>query len=123
MRSACLRLIFFHSGGGSTKFKPKQVETFEEAVSFVDGLRRREKWKMLTKDNVYPVPDDRRLTLYSLYKQSTKGDVQGKRPIIFRNKARIKWDSWHKLKGKLYESCLPFHVCNHAQFGNVRNVI
>jgi diazepam-binding inhibitor (GABA receptor modulating acyl-CoA-binding protein) len=39
------------------------------------------------------------LELYSLYKQATAGDVNGKRPGMLDPKGRAKYDSWSKKKG------------------------
>lgn len=39
------------------------------------------------------------LSLYSLYKQATDGDVNGKRPGMLDMKGRAKFDSWTKIKG------------------------
>jgi len=39
------------------------------------------------------------LDLYSLYKQASSGDVQGKRPGAFSLKERAKWDAWQDKKG------------------------
>jgi acyl-CoA-binding protein len=43
--------------------------------------------------------NDTLLELYSLYKQSTLGDVQGKRPGMLDVKGKAKYDAWAKLKG------------------------
>jgi diazepam-binding inhibitor (GABA receptor modulating acyl-CoA-binding protein) len=41
------------------------------------------------------------LKLYGLYKQSTEGDCNTKKPTgIFDFKGKAKWDSWNKNKGK-----------------------
>ena len=48
------------------------------------------------------LPRDDRLTmlkLYSLYKQATEGDAQGKRPPITQMIKRVQWDAWQELKG------------------------
>ncbi|CAM3246589.1 acyl-CoA-binding protein [Corallococcus sp. ZKHCc1 1396] len=43
--------------------------------------------------------NDTLLDLYSLYKQGTEGDVQGKRPGMLDIKGRAKYDAWDKRKG------------------------
>lgn len=51
------------------------------------------------------------LQLYSLYKQSTEGDVSGEapsNPFDFVNKA--KYDAWASLKGKLKEEAMQDYV-------------
>ena len=40
------------------------------------------------------------LKLYSLYKQGSVGDVDGKRPGFTDMVARAKWDAWNELKGQ-----------------------
>ncbi|MCK6419535.1 MAG: acyl-CoA-binding protein [Aquabacterium sp.] len=40
------------------------------------------------------------LKIYSLYKQATAGDVEGKRPGFTDIVGRAKWDAWNELKGK-----------------------
>ena len=45
-------------------------------------------------------PDnDTLLKLYSLYKQGSSGDVEGKRPGMLDIKGRAKYDAWAKQKG------------------------
>ncbi len=39
------------------------------------------------------------LDLYSLYKQGSQGDVQGKRPGMLDFKGRAKYDAWTAKKG------------------------
>lgn len=39
------------------------------------------------------------LELYSLFKQGSAGDVQGKRPGMLDIKGRAKYDAWEKKKG------------------------
>lgn len=51
------------------------------------------------------------LQLYSLYKQSTEGDVSGEapsNPFDFVNKA--KYDAWSALKGKTSEDSMQQYV-------------
>jgi acyl-CoA-binding protein len=40
------------------------------------------------------------LKIYSLYKQATEGDVEGKRPGFTDMVGRAKFDAWAALKGK-----------------------
>ena len=40
------------------------------------------------------------LKLYSLYKQATEGDVQGKRPGFTDMVGRAKYDAWAEAKGQ-----------------------
>lgn len=43
--------------------------------------------------------NDTLLELYSLFKQGTEGDVQGKRPGMLDLKGRAKYDAWASRKG------------------------
>lgn len=40
------------------------------------------------------------LKIYSLYKQATEGDVQGKRPGMLDMVGRAKYDAWAEQSGK-----------------------
>ena len=40
------------------------------------------------------------LQLYALYKQSTEGDVEGRRPGLTDMVGRAKYDAWAGVKGK-----------------------
>ncbi len=46
-----------------------------------------------------PVTNEAKLNIYSLYKQATKGDVEGSQPWSVQFEARAKWDAWAKHKG------------------------
>jgi acyl-CoA-binding protein len=50
------------------------------------------------------------LTLYSLYKQATEGDIQGDRPGGFDFKAIAKYDAWAKLKGMSQEDAEASYI-------------
>jgi len=43
--------------------------------------------------------NDELLSLYSLFKQASEGDVSGSRPGMIKVKERAKWDAWKKLQG------------------------
>ena len=62
-------------------------EQFEQAVADSKNLSER-------PDNMTM------LKIYSLYKQSTTGDVDGKRPGFTDMVGRAKWDAWNELKGQ-----------------------
>lgn len=56
-------------------------------------------------------PDnDTLLTLYSLYKQGTVGDVQGKRPGMLDFVGRAKYDAWAARKGATREAAMQEYV-------------
>jgi diazepam-binding inhibitor (GABA receptor modulating acyl-CoA-binding protein) len=50
------------------------------------------------------------LTLYSLFKQSTDGDVKGARPGMLDMVGRAKYDAWSKLKGTNAEQAMKNYV-------------
>jgi acyl-CoA-binding protein len=50
------------------------------------------------------------LQIYSLYKQATEGDVQGKRPGFTDMVGRAKYDAWAKLEGKSAEDAMQEYV-------------
>ena len=50
------------------------------------------------------------LKLYSLYKQSTAGDVTGSRPGGFDMEGKMKYDAWAKQKGKAKEAAMQEYI-------------
>jgi diazepam-binding inhibitor (GABA receptor modulator, acyl-CoA-binding protein) len=50
------------------------------------------------------------LKLYSLYKQSTEGDVAGERPGFADFKGRAKYDAWATLKGASKENAMQDYI-------------
>ena len=50
------------------------------------------------------------LNLYSLYKQSTEGDVKGDEPAMFDFVAKAKYESWSSLKGKSQEAAMQEYI-------------
>ncbi len=69
-------------------------QSFDDAVKFV-------------RDGPKPssaVPNERKLKVYGLFKQSTEGDVSTDRPGgMFNWEAQAKWDAWNSNKGKSKE--------------------
>jgi acyl-CoA-binding protein len=56
-------------------------------------------------------PDnDTLLKLYSLYKQSTRGDASGKRPGFTDPVGRAKYDAWDKLKGMSRDTAMQQYI-------------
>ncbi len=61
--------------------------------------------------NLSKRPDnDTLLKLYSLYKQGTVGDVQGKRPGFTNLKGRAKYDAWKEIAGLGNEDAMQQYV-------------
>ena len=54
--------------------------------------------------------NDTLLELYALYKQSTEGDVNGKRPGMLDLKGRAKFDAWTGVKGTAREAAMQRYV-------------
>jgi acyl-CoA-binding protein len=50
------------------------------------------------------------LKLYSLYKQATEGDVEGKRPGFTDMVGRAKYDAWAAVKGQSAEEAMQAYV-------------
>jgi len=50
------------------------------------------------------------LKLYSLYKQATEGDVQGKRPGMMDIKGRAKFDAWAAIEGMSADDAMQAYV-------------
>ncbi|WP_088282344.1 acyl-CoA-binding protein [Ideonella sp. A 288] len=50
------------------------------------------------------------LQIYSLYKQASAGDVEGKRPGFTDMVGRAKWDAWNGLKGKSTDDAMQEYV-------------
>lgn len=56
-------------------------------------------------------PDnDTLLALYSLYKQATVGDVQGKRPGMLDFVGRAKFDAWAARKGTATDKAMQDYI-------------
>jgi diazepam-binding inhibitor (GABA receptor modulator, acyl-CoA-binding protein) len=54
--------------------------------------------------------NDTLLQLYALYKQSTVGDVTGKRPGMLAMVERAKYDAWARLSGTPKDSAMHRYV-------------
>jgi diazepam-binding inhibitor (GABA receptor modulator, acyl-CoA-binding protein) len=50
------------------------------------------------------------LKIYSLYKQATEGDVQGKRPGMLDMVGRAKYDAWSSLQGTSSDDAMQSYV-------------
>lgn len=54
--------------------------------------------------------NDTLLELYSLYKQASVGDVEGKRPGMLDLKGRAKYDAWAARKGTSKDAAMEKYV-------------
>ena len=50
------------------------------------------------------------LKIYSLYKQATEGDVEGKRPGFTDMVGRAKYDAWAAAKGQSADAAMQAYV-------------
>jgi acyl-CoA-binding protein len=50
------------------------------------------------------------LQLYSLFKQASDGDVEGKRPGMMDMVGRAKFDAWDKQKGKSKDAAMQEYI-------------
>lgn len=50
------------------------------------------------------------LKLYSLYKQSTVGDISGSRPGGIDMESKFKYDAWARLKGKGKDAAMQEYI-------------
>jgi acyl-CoA-binding protein len=50
------------------------------------------------------------LKMYSLYKQATAGDVEGKRPGMMDMINRAKYDAWAEIKGKSADEAMQEYI-------------
>ena len=72
-------------------------KTFEKAVADSKNLPEK--------------PDNATLLkIYSLYKQATEGDVQGKRPGFTDMVGRAKYDAWSAVQGKSADDAMTEYV-------------
>jgi acyl-CoA-binding protein len=54
--------------------------------------------------------NDQLLELYSLFKQGSVGDVQGKRPGMLDLKGRAKFDAWMGRKGMSKDAAMDAYI-------------
>ena len=50
-------------------------------------------------EQMLKLADDKKLEVYSLFKQATVGDVNTARPGMLDFKGKAKWDAWNEKKG------------------------
>ena len=56
-------------------------------------------------------PDnDTLLKLYALFKQASKGDVEGKRPGMMNMVGRAKYDAWADMKGTTSDDAMQSYI-------------
>ncbi|NOT73624.1 MAG: acyl-CoA-binding protein [Cyclobacteriaceae bacterium] len=63
-----------------------------------------------SKDFTKRPSNEELLSIYSLFKQATDGDVTGDRPGGFDFKAIAKYDAWAAIKGKTKDQAMQDYV-------------
>ncbi len=73
--------------------------TFEASVNYVQ-----------TVEGDFKPSNELKLELYGLFKQSSEGDVNGKKPGMTDFVGRAKWNAWEKLKGQSSEQAMQTYI-------------
>jgi acyl-CoA-binding protein len=77
----------------------------------VSDLKAKFEQAVADSKNLSERPDNQTLLkLYALYKQSTAGDVEGKRPGFTDMVGRAKWDAWNEMKGTSKDDAMKQYV-------------
>jgi acyl-CoA-binding protein len=77
----------------------------------VSDLKSKFEQAVADSKNLSERPDNQTLLkLYALYKQSTAGDVEGKRPGFTDMVGRAKWDAWNEMKGTSKDDAMNQYV-------------
>jgi len=97
-RRTSVRFAFISPSGGVMAAGPKDLKAqFDVATAAAKGTKRK--------------PDNATLLkLYSYYKQSIDGDVQGERPGGFDFVGGAKHDAWTRLKGMSREDAMQNYI-------------
>lgn len=74
-------------------------QQFKEAVQYVQ-----------TAQGNFKPSNELQLKLYSLYKQASGGDVNGKKPGMLDLVGKAKYAAWEKLKGMPTEEAMQAYV-------------
>jgi diazepam-binding inhibitor (GABA receptor modulating acyl-CoA-binding protein) len=76
-----------------------------------DDLTQRFETASVEVTQLSEAPDNMaKLKLYALYKQATKGDVDGSRPGMMDFVGRAKWDAWNEFKGKSQDEAKEAYI-------------
>lgn len=76
----------------------------------MENLKEKFKEAQLNSKKLPNQSNDSLLKLYSLYKQSTEGDVSGSKPNMFDFKGVAKYESWTTKKGLSKEEAMQQYV-------------
>ena len=69
-----------------------------------------EKVRTAPSDGKFKPSNEYKLKMYSLYRQATDGDVQGKRPGMLDLIGRFKYDAWAGIKGLSKEDAMKQYI-------------
>lgn len=84
---------------------------FHHGRLLMADLKKQFEQAVTDSKNLPEKPDNMTLLkIYSLYKQATAGDVEGKRPGFTDMVGRAKWDAWNELKGKSADEAMQEYV-------------
>jgi diazepam-binding inhibitor (GABA receptor modulator, acyl-CoA-binding protein) len=84
---------------------------FHHGRQFMADLKKQFEQAVADSKNLPEKPDNMTLLkIYSLYKQASAGDVDGKRPGFTDMVGRAKWDAWNELKGKSADEAMQEYV-------------
>ena len=61
-------------------------------------------------DVVKGLPDDKKLEIYSLFKQGSVGDNSTDKPGMLDFKGKAKWEAWNGKKGMSQEEAMQAYV-------------
>ncbi|XGW33449.1 hypothetical protein V3C99_017680 [Haemonchus contortus] len=90
-------------------------ERFNAAVAIIQNL---------PKEGPVSTSNSQKLEFYSLFKQSTIGDVNTERPGIFSIVERKKWDAWKAVEGLSKEEAKKRYIeVLLAMFDNIEKEI
>lgn len=69
-----------------------------------------EKVRTAPSDGPLKPSNELKLKMYSLFRQATDGDVQGKRPGMLDVVGRFKYDAWASLKGMSKDAAMKQYI-------------
>ncbi|EDY85750.1 acyl-coa-binding protein, acbp [gamma proteobacterium HTCC5015] len=66
--------------------------------------------KVQTAEGDFKPSNDLKLEMYSLFKQASEGDVNGKKPGAFDLIGKAKWKAWEDLKGMSSDDAMQKYI-------------
>ena len=75
-------------------------DKFNEVVALVEA----------SSEKMLALPNEKKLEIYGLFKQSKVGDVNTDRPGMLDFKGKAKWDAWSALKGTSQEDAMQQYI-------------